>query len=65
MNLNEIMSRMISLEERINLEEHRLSLSLGNRCLRSERINNSNDQIRQRIQRLNNEWDRLCQSIHN
>jgi hypothetical protein len=54
MNLQEINNRMISIEERINLDEHRLNLSLGNR-----NIGETNHKIHLRLESLNNEWDRL------
>lgn len=52
----EIHSRMISLEERINILEHNLDMNFGNR---HDRANNSDSQIKERIQSLNDEWDRL------
>jgi len=62
MNLQEINSRMIQIEERINLEEHNLSLPLGSRL---DRENNRSEDIILRLERLENEWDRLAESIHN
>ena len=56
MNALEINSRMISLEEKINILEHDLTLEFGNR---HDRANNSNAQIISKIESLNNEWDRL------
>lgn len=54
MNLQEINNRMISIEERINLDEHRLTLSLGNRM-----VGENNHKIKLRLERLNIEWDKL------
>lgn len=54
MNLQEINNRMISIEERINLDEHLLTLTLGNRM-----VGETNHKINLRLERLNNEWDRL------
>lgn len=62
MSLQEINNRMIQIEERINLEEHNLSLPLGNRL---DRENNRSEDIILRLERLENEWDRLAESIHN
>ena len=62
MSLQEINNRMIQIEERINLEEHNLSLPLGNRL---DRENNRSEDIISRLERLENEWDRLSESIHN
>ena len=65
MSLQEINNRMIQIEERINLEEHKLNLDLGGRCHRTERLENSDEKIKERLERLENEWDRLAESIHN
>jgi hypothetical protein len=62
MSLQEINNRMIEIEERINSEEHNLSLPFGNRL---DRENNRSEDIILRLERLENEWDRLAESIHN
>ena len=53
-------NRMIQIEERINLEKHRLSLRFGNR---SDRSRNRDEDIILRIERLENDWDILAESI--
>lgn len=62
MSLQEINKKMIEIEEKINLENHRLSLKFGNR---QDRENNWNNEIISRIEILDNEWDRLSELIHN
>lgn len=57
MSLQEINNRMIEIEEKINLDEHRLSLPLASRL---DRENNRNEDIMLRLERLENEWDRLA-----
>ena len=53
-------NRMIQIEERINLEKHRLSLRFGNR---SDRSRNRDEDIILRIERLENDWDILAESM--
>ena len=53
-------NRMIQIEERINLEKHRLSLRFGNR---SDRSRNRDADIILRIERLENDWNILAESI--
>ena len=53
-------NRMIQIEERINLEKHRLSLRFGNR---SDRSRNRDEDIILRIEILENDWDILAESI--
>jgi len=60
MSLQEINNRMIAIEERINLEEHNLSLPLGNRL---DRENNRSEDIILRLERLDNEWELLLSAM--
>jgi len=53
-------NRMIQIEERINLEKHRLSLRFENR---SDRGRNRDADIILRIEILENDWDILAESI--
>lgn len=52
----QINQRMISIEEKINILEHNLDMDFGNR---HDRANNSDAQIKAKLQQLDNDWDRL------
>jgi hypothetical protein len=51
-----IYQKMINIEEELNILNYRLSIKFNNRL---DRINNSDSQIKARMESLNNEWDRL------
>ena len=55
-NFGWIYKKMINIEEELNILDYRLSIKFNNRL---DRINNSDSQIKARMESLNNEWDRL------
>lgn len=61
MTIQEINSRMISLEERINVLEHNLDMPFASR---HDRANNSDSQIKSQIDALDIAWDDLAQRFN-
>tara|TARA_B110000285_G_C14754194_1_gene436572 strand:- start:215 stop:406 length:192 start_codon:yes stop_codon:yes gene_type:complete len=57
MTNQEINSRMISIEEKIDILEHNLDMPFGGR---RDRANNSDSQIKRQIDALDNAWDDLA-----
>ena len=57
MTNQEINSRMINIEEKIDILENRLDIPFGGR---QDRANNSDSQIKRQIDSLDNAWDDLA-----
>jgi hypothetical protein len=61
MTNQEINSRMISIEQKIDILEHRLDMPFGGR---QDRANNSDSQIKSQIDALDIVWDDLAQRFN-